>query len=386
MNKSALYLPREESVAHVFRLEYSVASNSLTAPSDRPFAQTPLRRNPRQPIILFYSGFYAKTRNDWPVKRGPMDCGGYQCILTSDRGFYSESSAVVFHHRNPKWVKDVPTLRKGNMPGKLFVVYNRESNLWEPKGKDYLDAVNGMINWTIGLRRDNDIYIPTAIITRGRHLDGFDPHKNYLADKEGFTAALLTSNCWVGSSFKLYYGRRDFIRALQDAGLKLDVYGACGTQCGSYENCARYLKKYKFVLTFENSLCWDYLTEKPFIGGLNIGSVPIIATWANISDPYVLPPGSFIDALNFSTPSKLISYMEKVGEDPKLYNRFFEWRANWTYRLVSQFEGHVPFSDDYFCPLCHRLHELKRHPRLKTITNYTDWYEQEKCRKFPTYD
>ena len=390
-SKSAQYLRREEPEVHVFDLEHKLESPTwlgtrLRTTSDLPFVHpTAFHRNPRELIILFYSKFYIKPR--WPVKMGSMDCGEYQCTLTSDRGLYDKSSAVVFHHRSPKWVNDVPRLRKRdrNMSGKLFVVYNRESNLWEPNGKDQLDVINGMINWTIGLRRDNDIYIPTTVVTRGRHLDGFDPNKNYLEDKKGFTAALLTSNCFAGDSFKLYHGRRDFIRALQNAGLNLDVYGACGKRCGSYANCASYLKNYKFVLTFENSLCWDYITEKPFIGGLNLGSVPVIATWANISDPYVLPPGSFINALNFSTPSELVRYMEKVGEDPKLYNRFFMWRANWTYTFVSQFEGQMPFSDDYFCPLCHRLHELKKHPWMKTISNYTEWYEQVKCRKFPTY-
>ena len=359
---------------------------------DRPFDLPPFHTEPGtnklQPIILFYSGFYAKSPIEWPIKRGVMDCGGwYQCFLTSDRTYYENSSALVFHHRNPRWVKDVPALRRGNnaVPGQIFVVYNRESNLWEPKGKEYLDGVNGMINWTMGLRRDDDIFVPTARIMRGRHLEGFDPNKNYLEDKEGFTAALLTSNCWVGDSFKLYYGRRDYIQALKEAGLKLDVYGACGKKCGDYATCASYLKKYKFVLAFENSLCWDYLTEKPFTNGLGVGSVPIIATLGNITDPFVLPQGSFIDALNFSTPSELITYMEMVGSDPKLYNKFFEWRANWTYRLVSEFEGHVPYSADYFCPLCHRLHELARYPWLKTIINYTEWYEREKCQKFPTF-
>lgn len=342
-----------------------------------------------RPIILFWSGFYLKTADDWPIKKGIMDCGAHQCVLSSDKKLHDKSSALVFHHRNPFWVDEVSILRRGNWSRRdqIYVVYNRESSLWQPKGKGSLDEVNGMINWTMGLRRDDDIFVPTAKIIRGRHLDGYDPNKNYMEGKAGFTAALLTSNCWIlGTDTKLYAGRRAFINALRNAGLDFDTYGYCGQQCGDYENCASYLKNYKFVLAFENSLCDDYLSEKPFANGLGIGSVPIVASLANITDPYVLPPGSFINALNFSNPYALIRYMRKVGSNPKLYNKFFEWRNEWTFKMISVNEGHVNYTDDYFCPLCHKLHDYAKNPYTKIISNYTEWYEQAKCRQFPTYN
>ena len=336
------------------------------------------------PIILIWSGFYIKKSNQWPIKEGLMDCGVYKCTLSSNKQLYQYSTVLLFHHRNANWVKDVTALRRDGRlsnPRHIYVVYNRESSLWEPKGKKDLDAVNGLVNWTMGLRRDNDIFIPTAKIMKGRHLGGYDPKRNYLKEKKGFVAALLTSNCWKGG----YEGRRDFIKALKNAGLEFDTYGNCGTSCGDYESCAKRLKEYKFVLAFENSLCDDYISEKPFANGLGIGSVPIIATLANVTDPNVLPPGSFIDALNFSSPYELVTYLQKVGSNPKLYNKYFEWRNKWTYKMVSVNEGHVMFSDDYFCPLCVKIHEYLRNPYTKTIHNYTEWYEQEKCRKFPTY-
>lgn len=371
---------------------YHNRDSSVVSPNRWPLWQTSSDGGGRElqdssPIyILFWSGFYFKKPDDWPVKKGPMDCGQYKCVLTSDRNHYRRSKALIFHHRNPEWTSDVPKLRTGNwsIPEQVFVVYNRESNRWEPKGKAQLDKVNGLINWTMGLRRDDDVYIPTANIWRGQHDDGFDPNKNYMDGKTGFTAALLTSNCWQGEANRPYFGRRNFIEALKRVGLKFDTYGKCGKKCGDHETCAGYLKKYKFVLAFENSLCDDYLSEKPFANGLEIGSIPLIATLANITDPYILPPGSFIDALNFSSVPELVSHIKKVGDNPELYNKYFEWKANWTYKLVSENEGNVPYTDDFFCPLCKRLHELVKRPYTKVIGNYTQWYEQERCRPFPS--
>ena len=355
---------------------------------DRNSEQKPrrYRPSPSVPIILFWSGFYIFKADDWPVKRGIMDCGRQiRCFLSSDKKLYKRSSALIFHHRNPNWVTEVSQLRgeDAGIQNQVFVVYNRESSQWDPKGKDILDRVNGLINWTVGLRRDDDIFIPTAKVMKGRHEDGFDPTRNYLEGKTGFAAALLTSNCFTGEVNRGYFGRAKFIEAIRSAGLKFDTYGNCGKRCGDYKNCANFLKNYKFVLAFENTLCDDYLSEKPFANGLSIGTVPIVASLANITDPYVIPQGSFINALNFSNPTELVSYVKKVGNDPKLYSKFFEWRANWTYQLMSINEGIVPYTDDYFCPLCHKLYELERNPHPKTIRNYTEWYEQEKCHPFP---
>ena len=83
----------------------------------------------------------------------------------------------------------------------------------------------------------------------------------------------------------------------------------------------------------------------------------MVMSGANLSDPYVLPPGSFIDAGKFSSVSTLVAFLHIVGTDPKLYNKYFEWRREWDIQLISENEGQEDFCKDYFCPLCTKLHE-----------------------------
>ena len=140
------------------------------------------------------------------------------------------------------------------------------------------------------------------------------------------------------------------------------------------------LKNYKFVLAFENSLCDEYISEKPYRNGLMLGVVPVIMSGANLSDPNVLPSGSYIDAGQFSSVSVLVEFLKKVGSDPKLYNKYFEWRKDWDIELISEGEGQEEFHMDYFCPLCTKLHEDSA---PKIYGNVREWYEQEKCKEYP---
>ena len=45
----------------------------------------------------------------------------------------------------------------------------------------------------------------------------------------------------------------------------MDVFGRCGTMKCPKDKCDEYLSNnYMFYLSFENSLCMDYVTEKFF--------------------------------------------------------------------------------------------------------------------------
>lgn len=81
---------------------------------------------------------------------------------------------------------------------------------------------------------------------------------------------------------------------------QVDIYGRCGklkcarrneTLC--YEQMA---KAYRFYLSFENSICDDYVTEK-FFNALKYNVIPV--TFGGTDYSAIAPPHSYIDALSF---------------------------------------------------------------------------------------
>ena len=353
-------------------------SSTMVTPTWKSASQAPDKNlqskiNIEPKIILFWTTYYGKGR--WKINAGKEVCEQYICYLTYDKAQYKKASALMFHHRTD-WLQRLPT-DDPRIPSQRWVLYNRESSWWEPKG-DLLDKANNLFNWTMGFRKDDDIIIPTAIIHKGKFKEGFDPNKNYLEGKTGEVTALMSACIYPHRG---YESRRRYIDFLTKHGLKIDMYGKCGKDCdGMFSSCSNVLKKYKFVLAFENSLCDEYITEKPYRNGLQLGVVPVIMSGANLSDPYILPPGSFIDAGQFSSVSALVAFLKKVGSDPKLYNKYFEWRNEWDFKIITEGEGKVEFKMDYFCPLCVKLYEDQT---PKFVGNVRKWYEQEKCKEYP---
>ena len=79
--------------------------------------------------------------------------------------------------------------------------------------------------------------------------------------------------------------REDYVKELEKY-FPVHIYGGCGTcscpenDCGSTYNikskCLDFISEnYMFYLSFENSICLDYVTEK-FFKALNVGILPIV--------------------------------------------------------------------------------------------------------------
>ena len=91
-------------------------------------------------------------------------------------------------------------------------------------------------------------------------------------------------------------------------------------------------REYMFYLSFENSLCKDYITEK-FYSAMNRSIVPITLGGAleGACNDYVdaagAPPHSFIDALrDYPDPAKLATYLKTLRTKPSLFAEYFWWK------------------------------------------------------------
>jgi len=156
--------------------------------------------------------------------------------------------------------------------------------------------------------------------------------------------AWLVSNCMT-------YGRREkYVKKLQEF-IPVDIYG----KCGKFHNCSKKTsakcleeigQKYKFYLSFENSICSEYITEKFFYNALQHNMIPIV--YGGDGYDSVAPPHSFIHVKDFQRPSQLAKYLLHLDKNDDKYLEYFEWKRS--YKVVS---------GDGYCTHCRKLKEWK---------------------------
>ncbi|XP_068229265.1 alpha-(1,3)-fucosyltransferase C-like [Palaemon carinicauda] len=190
-----------------------------------------------------------------------------------------------------------------------------------------------------------------------------------------YTWAFLASNrsrlaLWVSSHCPTQSRREDYVRELQKYA-QVDTYGTCGKlSCGFKEDqrderCWRSLfsRKYLFYLSFENSMCDSYVTEKLW-RPLAFGLVPIVMSGANYSR--FLPPKSFINALEYS-PQELGQLIRDLRDSPDYYIQYHIWRVFW--KVTSR---------PPLCELCLKVHKDTSESVKENIPQW--WRNAGKCR------
>ena len=190
--------------------------------------------------------------------------------------------------------------------------------------------LGGFFNWTMTYRRDSDIYVPYGWIVPHNYKSQYPPlnpiswsdyinppettvnidmfrnitaNHDYIFDKDKVEIAWIVSHCHTTSD------REGYVRNLQNY-MSVDIYGRCGTKlCPDDKNCFLHISKnYKFYLSFENSLCEDYVTEK-FFEAMSFDVLPIV--YGNANYEKIAPPGSYISILSdFENPKHLSNYLK----------------------------------------------------------------------------
>lgn len=289
--------------------------------------------------ILFWNDDYVNKHFEFGFGREPFLLGGCRvntCVTTGDRNRYpiEEVDAVIWHLRSHD-----RSLPKKRSPHTRYVFWFLESPSYMFGN---LRNYHNVFNWTFTYRMDSDIPQPYNRVFRRRK--ALPPtNRNYAAGKTKL-AAWFVSHCGTDS------GRDRVVEQLQKR-LSVDVYGKCGKlKCpmNKRNKCFEMLNKnYKFYLSFENSLCRDYVTEK-FFKMMSLDVVPVVYGSANYSA--LAPPHSYIDALSFPSVNELADYLLYLHHNDTAYNEYFRWKrfhqmfGRWT--LVSQ----------QYCDLCEKLH------------------------------
>jgi len=135
-------------------------------------------------------------------------------------------------------------------------------------------------------------------------------------------------------------------------------------------------KDYYFYISFENSICVDYVTEK-FFNCMDRNIVPVVMGGTDYHNSAGAPPHSHINAFkDFKDPKRLAEYLQALIDDPAAYAEYFWWKPY--YASVSDERIRLNPS---FCNLCRQLHDDHQ---TKIYSDLADWWdEKSKCDSWP---
>ncbi|XP_063226970.1 alpha-(1,3)-fucosyltransferase C-like [Bacillus rossius redtenbacheri] len=316
---------------------------------------------------MYYNSYFDDPHYEFGLGREPFvrsGCPIDTCEVVQDAP-HGEVDAVIFHLWNlGRGEARLKALEAQRRPHQRYVFF-----LMEAPGVYLSDLrqFRDFFNWTMSYRADSDVFRPYGelepLAGGSRRLDapwelpGNSTAGPAPAGKTGLVAWLV-SKCRTPSQREVY--ARELAKHVQ-----VDVYGRCGPlSCAGRmsEECYEMLdRKYKFYLSFENSLCRDYVTEKLF-RVLRHRVVPVVYGGADYSR--FAPPGSYIDVRDFASPRDLAERLKSLAASPREYERFFRWKQRYRVSVTP-----MPRA---MCRLCAMLHDPALPP--KSYGDLQEWY------------
>lgn len=346
------------------------ASAHPTSKSEEQTVQQEPQKSEAPKTILVWTKLYDGTNWGLPQERGILTCAQFnitaQCRITYDKQEYKRSDLVAFHGRGSDFsLKLLPNLTKRS-PHQRWLYYNSESPPHAGLLANQMQGkrLNHLFNWTMTYMLNSDFPYRFFQVLPGKYPDRYNPVQT------GEVAVAVISNC--------LRQRLNYIYELQKY-IQVHIYGACGKyRCPAGEECFYMLereKKYRFYLSFENSVCKDYATEKFHSHALQHNMLPIVINGANLSDPTIAPPGCCINALDFKSAKDLAQYIKKVASNSTLYNSYFKWQSRYAVR-------HIETRHLLFCRACQRLYSDSE---TKVYDDLYSWYgNKENCIPYPS--
>ena len=187
---------------------------------------------------------------------------------------------------------------------------------------------------------------------------------------------------WVVSHCYTISKREDYVKEMEKyKRLKVDIFGRCGKRTSEihgsrFDWMTAYQKlapKYKFYLSFENSRCYEYITEKFFMS-LKVGMIPVVLGGLSKHDyEKIAPQHSFIHVDDFASPSDLMKKLHQISKDPMLYNSYFWWRGYYDVVVNLPYWPHKEWTFPA-CQLCEVLNS--GNTQNNKYTNFTAFWNK----------
>ena len=254
---------------------FSAASNL----SSRNYLEIPMERNNRRrssfnfkkPMIriLSWNARHSVEAYDPWMKIGSISTNykcdfkkAFDCVYTHNRTAYNESLVVLFNFH----LIDTSDLPGSRSPDHMWIAYYLES---VTRLKPAFNEVRHLFNATATYMSNADIHDPYG--TKLEFGNAFETssvaYENMLESLKEKVRNKTKLVAWFVSNCRTPSVRMVYAKQLSKH-ISVDIFGKCGNQScprDGFAPCDRMLdNQYKFYLSFENSLCEDYVTEKFF--------------------------------------------------------------------------------------------------------------------------
>ena len=329
---------------------------------------SPLCRKDNRTTIIVYSQvkpvlirqFFAHNKE---VEDCKLPDNVTTCFFTNDSRYYHNADVLYIRSCNALRLinlgRRVPTKLTRAYPEQLVMIYNRAperdvtcNNPIQNKLKNSSTVVSYTLASTIPYPYlcwpDIQQSVVNVLKLRppiGRH-----------------GVAMFVSNCRIDRGFGW---RKKYLMELMNY-IHIDSYGAClhNTDVKSTRNKGTDLfapikldtikkKQYKFLISFENSVLPEYVSEKIWHAYLT-QTIPI---YYGAPEVYKQVPGNntYIDAAKFAGPKELAEYIKKVDQNESLYRSYFNFDIN---RTIN-FRKICP-TEPLGCTMCKHLYHLRK--------------------------
>lgn len=310
--------------------------------------------------ILLWTTYFSNTYSDdfyfFQKEQETFEkynCKVSNCYVTANRSLLPKVDAVLFHATDVN-SSDIPERIRQDQ---VWILYSMEPPNYAHFKWHY---IRSRFNWTMTYRSDSDVQVKY-----GEIIPVNDSSIRNLDYQKRNGAVWMVSNCRTESR------REAYVKELRKH-FKVDIYGKCSRlkKCEPTQSqkCYELLKNYRFYLSFENSICQDYVTEK-FFNVLMYDVVPVVFGGASYVD--FAPKDSYIDATRFPNPKDLASYLSAVANNSTLYNSFFKWKDQYKVHLHA-----------WMCDLCEHLHEKGSEIKMLPYNLWSWWVPGASCRKW----
>jgi hypothetical protein len=339
--------------------------------SNRFFATAPLKPPGKKRIITIMNG---TNWLDWiaegtkEFKNCPQLDDDQMCTfkLSRDPNEIDTADAVLYRafHLTPNEFYNPPT----KQPHQEWIFYETEPpyRTWDKYRYHNVSIWDKMNMWIT--------YSPEADITYGMYSakcterDGaaVPEGEDFSANKKDAALAII-SNC-------LSSGRVSYIDELRKY-FPVELSGSCGnkTECGGYHSqpdCEEKLMgKYKFYLSFENSFCKHYYTEKA-IKTMSAETIPVVLGYENYTK--IIGAGTHVNARDFKSPKDLAKHLHHLSKNKTAYNAIIARKKQMNCGKYGR--NH----EDMLCDMCKKLHDdqgnMKTLPDMRKL-----WGVKENC-------